>query len=263
VSSSGHLAIAQKIFGVEGDVLLFDIALHLGTLFAVFIVLRDDIVNILRRPVQKLTGLLIISTITTAIFALLLKKIPSPQTGTPLLESAFSSAGFLGCAFLITALFLFCAEKFSTRLNLRAATDGNKSGAADITVLDAVIIGAAQGAGVLPGISRSGSTLAGALIRNADRNFAARYSFLLAIPAIPGALVLELKDSIDSGAPVFAGIGTAAVIAGTVSAAIVGFFAARFMLKIVKTKKLYGFSIYTGILGVLILFDTFVTKIFF
>jgi undecaprenyl-diphosphatase len=263
VSSSGHLALLQKIFGIEGNVFLFDIALHLGTLLAVFVVLRNDITNILKRPFQKLSGLLIVSTLITAVFALLLKKIPAPQTGLSLLESAGSSTGFLGCAFLTTALLLFAAEKLSKHAPSRTPVREKEDRAATISVLDAVIIGAAQGLGILPGVSRSGSTLAGALARNPDRDFAARYSFLLAIPAILGALVLELKDSFDAGAPVFAGIGTGAVIAGTASAAIVGFFAVNSMLRIVRTKKLYGFSIYTALLGIIILFDTFITKLFF
>jgi len=113
-------------------------------------------------------------------------------------------------------------------------------------------------------VSRSGATLSGALSRGLDRDFAARFSFLLSIPAILGAVVFQLKDLVKGGAAEAAGvtasggvnagggIGAAAMIAGTISAAVVGFFAVRLMLKIVREKSLWGFAVYTGVLGLVI-----------
>ncbi|MDR3302437.1 MAG: undecaprenyl-diphosphate phosphatase [Spirochaetaceae bacterium] len=252
VSSSGHLAILQKLFGIEIEdgALLFDIALHVGTLLSVIVVLRDDVWKLLRRPVQKLTGLLLVSTAITALFAIVLKKIPAGATGRPLLESAFSSSAFLGIAFLITSLSLVIAEFLRSR-------GGKVRHESEAGVFDAVIIGVCQGFGVLPGISRSGSTLAGALGRKLDRDFAARYSFLLAIPAILGALVLEIKDMHSAGAT-GSGISIIPTVAGAASAALVGFFAMNFMLTLIRSRRLYGFSLYTGILGIAILFWTFI-----
>jgi len=135
-------------------------------------------------------------------------------------------------------------------------------------------------------VSRSGATLSGALSRRLNRDFAARFSFLLSIPAILGAAVFQLKGMVSAiktadtnaisdiknvaylqvkggEAAVSGGIGVAAIIAGTLSAAIVGFFAVRLMLKIVKEKSLWGFAIYTGVLGVLVLVDQFVTHLVF
>ncbi len=100
----------------------------------------------------------------------------------------------------------------------------------------------------LPGISRSGSTLAGALGRRLDRDFAARYSFVLSIPAILGGFVLELADIGKSD-----NISLAPTLAGSITAAIVGFAAINLMLKIIRTRRLYGFSIYTGILGIAVI----------
>jgi undecaprenyl-diphosphatase len=130
--------------------------------------------------------------------------------------------------------------------------------------LDALVIGVFQGIAIVPGISRSGSTLSGALCRRLDRDFAARFSFLLSIPAILGALVLQIKDlaeNVPDAAP--GGIGTAPLIAGTLAAAVVGFFSVRLMLKIVRERSLRGFAVYTAVLGVLVLMDRFGTRFFF
>jgi undecaprenyl-diphosphatase len=242
VSSSGHLTIIQKLFGIDEPVMLFNIALHLGTLLAVIVVLRKDIINIICKPVQKLTGMLIVSTLITVVFALVLKK--SGENGFSLLDTAYTSTKFLGVAFLITSAALFVAEKLSKHGEVRGEKEAN--------ILDAVVIGICQGFGVLPGISRSGSTLAGALGRHLDRDFAARYSFLLSIPTILGGFVLEIADSLkpDAVAP---DINLSAILAGSITAAIVGFAAINLMLKIIRSRKLYGFSIYTGILGILVI----------
>jgi undecaprenyl-diphosphatase len=130
--------------------------------------------------------------------------------------------------------------------------------------LDALVIGIMQAIAIVPGVSRSGATLSGALSRRLNRDFAARFSFLLSIPAILGAAILQLKDVVKGGETAAGGgIGIAAIAAGTVSAAIVGFFAVRLMLKIVREKSLWGFAIYTAILGVLVLVDQFGTHFVF
>ena len=132
--------------------------------------------------------------------------------------------------------------------------------------LDALVIGALQAIAVIPGVSRSGATLSGSLSRGLNRDFAARFSFLLSIPAILGAVVFQFRDlrkgaATIAGAAETGGIGMTAVIAGTLSAAVVGFFAIRLMLKIVREKSLWGFAIYTGILGLLVLLNQFVIHI--
>ena len=131
---------------------------------------------------------------------------------------------------------------------------------------DALVIGLLQAIAVIPGVSRSGATLSGSLSRGLNRDFAARFSFLLSIPAILGAAVFQIRDLLKGGAvdtTAGAGIGAAAIIAGTLSAAVVGFFAVRLMLKIVREKSLWGFAIYTGILGLLVLIDRFGTRFVF
>ena len=273
VSSSGHLVLLQKIFGIEEPALLFDTMLHIGTLLAVFVVLRKDILAILKRVIQPLTGWLILATIPAVAAALVFEDI---------IEAAFESGRWLGFSFLLTSVFLVIAELLS-----RNAGAGVKK-AEDMNALDALVIGVLQAVAIIPGVSRSGATISGALFRGLDRDFAARFSFLLSIPAILGALVFHvkalLKDLVTPYAAVsadvvaaagyangeavsigfaIAGANAAAIVAGTVTAAIVGFFAIRLMLKIVRERPLFGFAIYTAILGVLVIIDQFVTRFVF
>ncbi|GHV73503.1 undecaprenyl-diphosphatase 4 [Spirochaetia bacterium] len=248
VSSSGHLVLLQKIFGIAEPVLLFDTMVHVGTLIAVFIVLWADIQAILRRIIQPLTGYLILATIPTVIVALIFKDT---------IEEAFQSAAFLGFSFLFTALALLVSEQISRRSE-------NTRPQAAMNWFDALVIGICQGIAIIPGVSRSGLTLSGALSRRLDRDFAARFVFLLSIPAILGALVLQLKDIAGGGgvANSAGSIGLGPIIAGTLTAALVGFFAIKFMLRIVKTRSLRGFALYVAILGVLVLVDQYFTHFF-
>jgi undecaprenyl-diphosphatase len=246
VSSSGHLVLFQKLFGISEPALLFDTMLHVGTLAAVVAVLWKDIWAILRKLNQPLTVYLIIATIPTVIAALVFRKP---------LERAFETGRFLGFAFLMTSALLIGAELLEKRSASRGKTAKN---AATMGWLDALVIGIMQAIAIIPGVSRSGATLSGALSRGLDRDFAARFSFLLSIPAILGAMVFQLKDLVKddtgtAGVPADGGIGATAMIAGTISAAIVGFFAVRLMLKIIREKSLWGFAIYTGVLGILVL----------
>jgi undecaprenyl-diphosphatase len=256
VSSSGHLVLFQKLFGISEPALLFDTMLHAGTLAAVVAVLWKDIWAILRKINQPLTVYLIIATVPTVIAALVFRKP---------LERAFETGRFLGFAFLMTSALLIGADLSAKRGTVKggAASDCVAKKTVTIGWLDALVIGIMQAVAIIPGVSRSGATLSGALSRRLDRDFAARFSFLLSIPAILGAVIFQLKDLMKGGAAETAGIGAAAMIAGTISAAIVGFFAVRLMLKIVREKSLRGFAIYTGVLGLLVLLDQFALKLVF
>ncbi|MCL2186700.1 MAG: undecaprenyl-diphosphate phosphatase [Treponema sp.] len=259
VSSSGHLVLLQKIFNINEPGLFFDTMLHTGTLVAVFIVLWKDIWGLIRKPIQKLTLFLIIATIPAVIAALLFNDK---------IEEIFKSANLLGFCFLITTCFLITAEFISRRRNnkqdISDEQNNNLKTEDKMNWIDALLIGIMQAIAILPGISRSGATISGALLRKLDRDFAARFSFLLSIPAILGALVLQTKDLVSGSAAANGeSINIIAIIAGTVSAAIVGFFAVKFMLKIIREKSLFGFAIYTGVLGALVLLDQFVTRIVF
>jgi undecaprenyl-diphosphatase len=245
VSSSGHLVLFQKIIGISEPALFFDTLLHGGTLAAIVLVLRRDIWALIKKPLQPLTLYLIVATIPAAVAGFLLKDF---------IEGAFKDGAFLGYAFLVTSIALFSAEYLSS-------LPGRERRSGDITWFDALIIGVLQAAAIMPAVSRSGLTLSGALLRRLERGFAARFSFLLAIPAILGALVLQIHDLAGAGA--VSSIGTLPVIAGTVTAALVGIVSVSLMLKIVREHSLKGFGIYTAILGVLILVDKYLSHIFF
>jgi undecaprenyl-diphosphatase len=245
VSSSGHLVLLQRIFGIDEPALFFDTMVHLGTLVAVFIALWEDIRSLLRRIVQPLTGHLIIATVPTVIAALFFMEP---------IEELFQSGAFLGFSFIATALALLTAELISDR-GFRFKPQ------AAMNWLDALVIGICQAIALIPGVSRSGLTLSGALSRRLDRDFAARFAFLLSIPAILGALALQAKK-LAFGEMVIAQ-GPAPIIAGTLSAAVVGFFAIRFMLRIVAARSLRGFALYVAILGLLTLGDQKFFHIFF
>jgi len=257
VSSSGHLVLLQKIFHITAPAMVFDTAVHVGTLAAVFVVLRRDIWNILRRIVQPLTLYLIIATIPAVIAALLLRRS---------IEAAFASGSLLGFAFLVTSALLLIAELLHRR-------GGKPRGQGAMNWVDALVIGILQAVAIAPGISRSGATISAGLARRLDRDFAARFSFLLSIPAILGALVLQIKDLAKAGSSAAAvqgaseagahAIGMLPIATGTISACIVAFFSIRLALKIVREHSLRGFAVYTGILGILVLIDKFGTHWFF
>ena len=259
VSSSGHLVLLQKIFGITEPTLVFDTALHGATLVAVIIVLWRDIWNILRRIIQPMTLYLVIATIPTVIIALLFRNQ---------IEKAFASASFLGLAFLITSALLLISDRlyFGSEKpgGFPARLDGpDKFRTQDeMNWIDAIIIGLLQAVAIIPGVSRSGATISGALSRKLDRDFAARFAFLLSIPAILGALVLQAKDLAKAGIG-GESIGLLPIAAGSLSACVVAFFSIRFTLKIVKEHTLKGFVLYTGVLGLLVLIDQFGTHFFF
>jgi undecaprenyl-diphosphatase len=259
VSSSGHLVLLRKIFGINEPALIFDTAVHGGTLVAVIVVLWRDIWNILRRVIQPMTLFLIAATVPAVTAALFFKDA---------IESAFASGAFLGFAFLVTSALLFTSEFLYARAGDRsnaflAKLEGPTParGKDEMNLIDALLIGALQAVAIVPGISRSGATIAAALSRKLDRDFAARFSFLLSVPAILGALALQGREVVKAGGA--GAIGVLPIAAGAVTACIVAFFSVRLTLKIVRERSLRGFAVYTGLLGLLTLADKFGTHLFF
>ncbi|MGI6664837.1 MAG: undecaprenyl-diphosphate phosphatase [Christensenellaceae bacterium] len=233
VSSSGHLVLFQKILGVSGDMLFFDTLLHLGTLVAVVAVLWNEIVAIFKNIFGKTTWLLVIATIPAGIASLLLED---------LIEEAFGGS-YLGVGFLLTSLFLILAEQLFMR---------RKRKKTEIGYVDALGMGLMQAVAIFPGISRSGATLSAGLALGVERETATHFSFLMTIPVILGSTLLQGYKVIKEGAEQIAIFPT---IIGVLFAAAAGFFAVKWMLKLIATKKLYGFAIYTAVLGIIILAD--------
>jgi undecaprenyl-diphosphatase len=252
VSSSGHLVLLQKIFGISEPVLVFDTALHGGTLLAVIVVLWSDIYALLRRIFQPLTLYLISATIPAVAAALLFNSA---------IEKAFASGAYLGFAFLGTSLLLFLPEYYAKRALKQKSALKTMQGPDKMNSIDAFFIGLFQAAAIIPGLSRSGAAISGALFRGLNKDSAARFSFLLSIPVILGALVLQAKELFRGSEKITA--SPFPMAAGTISACLVAFFSVRLALKIVKERSLLGFSIYTGALGFLVLIDRYISHLFF
>ena len=258
VSSSGHLLLLQKMFGVTEGAMFFTVMLHLATLVAVFVVYWETIVELIKKPIQKTVGLLVIGTIPAVVVAVLFKKVSFLAQ-----FSAAADAGqYLGFCFLLTSLLLLISDNIR---RTRQDESGNKvplkgKKLKNMGVGDALVIGCMQGVGVLPGVSRSGSTISGALFAGLNRKTAADFSFLLSIPAIIGGAVFEIPDAIETG---MAGLHWTSLVAGMLVAGMTGYFAIKLMLTAVKKKKLWGFAVYTAILGILVIVDQFVTHFFF
>jgi len=259
ISSSGHLVLFQKIFGLTGNTLSFDVFVHLGTLMAVIVVFRKDILDILKKPFGKLPMLLVLGTIPAVIIGITFKDS---------IGALFASGATIGVEFLITGLILLWAEKLSCSSSVIPASpsaDGNIQSSCvpktlpSMTALDALVIGVTQAVAILPAVSRSGLTIAGALSRKLDREFALKFSFLLSIPAILGSVVFDGIDIIKDPASTQA----TPIIIGTSAAAISGYFAIRYMLKVFSKKSLMPFAVYVFILGGLIIIDQTITRIFF
>ena len=244
VSSSGHLTLFQKLFGLEEVSMSFDIILHVATLIAVFICYWEDIWRLIKKPFQKTTYLLICATLPTVVIALVFGDI---------MDEVLGSGNYLGINFIITGLVLIYAD---TRKN---GTTKIK----DMTYLDASVVGIMQGIAICPAISRSGMTISGALARNLNRNSAARFSFLLSIPAILGAMTLTIKDIVSGADQGLSQIGFLPTAIGFIFAAVSGFLAIKFMIRIINKGKLKYFSIYVFILGFLLTIDEFITHIIY
>lgn len=236
ISSSGHLLVARKFFGLAEAGLLLDTMLHLGTLIAVVAVFWKDIWAMIRRPFSRLTLLVIVGTIPTAIIGLLFKDF---------FEEIARTGVTVGWEFLATGAILWFAENFKKR--------GYKN-LEQVTYKDALFMGTLQGVAILPAISRSGLTIAGALFSKIDKATAARFSFILSIPAILGAFVLQIPDLMEGGSEI---IGFGPLIAGTIMAALAGYIAIKWMLKIIQRGSLKVFAAYVWILGISIIIAQF------
>ena len=258
ISSSGHLLLIQKMFGISEGAMFFTVMLHLATLVAVFIVYWPTLIELIKKPFQKTVGLLIIATIPAVLIAVLSKMIAPVEA----FFDAADAGQYLGFGFLLTSLLLLISDNVRhTRVN----EDGEKveikgKKMKSMRVTDALVIGCMQGVGVLPGVSRSGSTISGALFSGLSRKTAADFSFLMSIPAIIGGAIFEVPDAIKTG---LGDMHWTTLVAGMLVAGITGYFAIKIMINAIIFNDTATTEIYTAVLGALVLVDQFVTHIFF
>ena len=234
ISSSGHLVIMQKVLGISEGQLTFNIFLHFGTLIPIVIIFWKDIKDIifLKSEKKHLIWFIIVGSIPTGIIGFMFEDF---------FETLFSSALIAGFMLLITGLLLFFAEKIK---GLGKNLDNFKSH-------NAFIVGVAQGMAIIPGISRSGSTIVACLFQKLKKEDAARYSFLLSIPAVGGANLLKIIDIFSQNYEV--GISWFSIFIGTISAAIAGYFAIKYLLHILRKGSLIVFSYYCWVIGFIVI----------
>ena len=246
VSSSGHLLVLQKAFGInsEGDgLLLFNILLHVGTLAAVVIIYRQRIWNMICHPFKSELKWLVVATIPAVIAALAVD-----------FDDAFEGR-FIIWSFYLTSLVLVASGFIGDQR--RRQRKYHK----DVRWYDAVAMGVMQAVAILPGLSRSGSTIAGGLTSGLTRRRAADFAFLMSIPAILGSVVLEGKDLLLGNASMSVA-SPGVIVLGVLTAAVSGFAAIKLMLMAVRRISLNWFALYTFLLGTFLLLDRYVFGMF-
>ena len=245
VSSSGHLLLSRIFLGIQTDtpaMKMLDILLHVGTLIPVAIVFRKEWIDMILHPIRNKTLMLLFAaSVPTLGIYLAAKKLFPEVNGF----SVFDSGWFLGASFLITALFLLLCDGIAGQRRARKESGGK------VTLLNAVVMGLFQGIGMIPGISRSGSTIFGGVSTGLSKQAAARFSFMMSAPAIVASLLVEGKDAIEQG--YISSIDFLPSIIGIAAAAIVGWIAIRFMLKIIARVPLSWFALYLAVIGVVFL----------
>ncbi len=239
ISSSGHLILARMLMGISdadaatGAYMILDVLLHAGTLLAVAVVFWKDWWDMLLHPIKNRTLLLLIVASIPALVVVLLFNDMVEQ---------FFTGWFLGVSFLITAVFLLVAEWISGKEIRRDEKPKMKH---------AIAMGLMQAVALLPGVSRSGSTLTGGLCTHLDRKAAAKFAFMMSAPAILGSLLFEGKDAIENG--YLAELSLVPTLVGVAVAAISGYLAIRFMLRLIQKISLNWFALYVAIVGVVVL----------
>ena len=235
ISSFGHLAIIKECLGLELP-LVFDVMLHLGTVLVVLVVFWRDIVEIVKALVRldfkthtgKSALFIAVGSVPTALIGFFFYDV---------FESFSHNMFVVGVALLVTGFVLFVSER--------------KKADRELNYLDSLLIGTAQGIAVAPGISRSGATISTGLLRGVKKEVAFRYSFLLSIPAIIGATVMESRDLVAGNVDVLP------LFLGIVISLAVGYISLRFLRKVVWREKFHLFAYYCWIVGIIIVVTQF------
>ncbi|MEM4525595.1 MAG: undecaprenyl-diphosphate phosphatase [Methanothermobacter sp.] len=248
VSSSAHLVIVPYLIGVNYSDIAFDTLLHIATLVAVIGYFRVEVLDILKgffsslrdipqgifsegiknEPIKRLSWFIIIGSIPAGLMGVFFKDF---------FEGLFNNLFAVGSLLIVTGFILWGSEILYRRFPRKRLFD-------NMNLVDVLLIGFAQGCAIMPGISRSGATVATGLSLGLEREFMARYSFLLSIPAIFGASLVQLKDIVGGFH-----FETQSFTLGFIAAAVSGYLAIKYFLKFIRTKNLVLFSCYCWIIG--------------
>lgn len=239
ISSSGHLVIVPALFGWDHPGLAFDVLLHAASLVALLVYFSGDLIELVRgtikgaRDSRRLLMLLLIGTVPAGAAGLLLGDF---------FEEQFEDAKGAALQLLITGVILVGAEMLTERNRRRATLTGTPMKAPEeLTPAGAAAIGISQALAIIPGISRSGSTIGAGLWLGMDRESAARFAFLLAIPALAGAALVQLPELGSST------IGPGAGAAGFLASLLSSYFAVAGLIRYLKTRTLYPFAVYVTV----------------
>lgn len=239
ISSSGHLVIAHEFLGVSDNALAFDVALHFGTLLALLIYFHRDIIKLFdglrgRGPYKRLVWLLGLATVPAVIAGVLLESAA---------ESTFRSIKLVAINLMVVAIIMLLAEHYASKQPKRTELE-------QVNPKQAAVIGLAQAAAIVPGVSRSGSTITAGLFFGLDRIAATRFSFLLGIPIITGAVI---KVLLEPGTSQAMSQDTALFVVGVLTALLSGLLAIRFLLRYLAHHTLAAFAYYRLVLGGVVL----------
>lgn len=239
VSSSGHLVLLSKIFGIENS-LFVSIVLHVATLLSILVVLRKEVWRVVRHPFRDEGKKLIVATIPTCLIVLCIY---------PLINEAFEGA-ILPICFIITAILLFvtsafCQKKSFSNLNNETQNSG-------ISYKQALFMGISQGFATFPGISRSGATICTGVIAGAERENVAKFSFLMSVPVIVLSMAFEIFKLVRGGEQLV--VNVPGLVLAFFLAFVVGLLCVKAMIKLTQKLNFKWFSLYLVILAILTLF---------
>ena len=238
ISSSGHLAIAQEYLGLKFPV-LFDVVLHLGSLLVVLAVFWKDVIRVLKAVARldfrsqdgKLGLYVVLGSVATALIGFIFEDE---------FVSFFGNLYVVGVAFIVTGCFYILAYAFRWRTSQTVLLDP----------LRTIAVGIAQGVALIPGVSRSGSTIATGLLLKVEKREAFRFSFLLFIPAVIGATLLT---ALDAGNFLVAEMDLVSLLLGLATTVVIGYFSLRLLLNVVLKERLHWFALYCWVLGCVVL----------
>ena len=275
VSSSGHLTITQHVLGInlEGNNLFFNVMLHIGTLAAVIVFYHKLIWRLIKAFCSIIGDIFtgkfkwkelsddkrMVIMVIIGLLPLFLLFIPIPGTDMKLKDFvegiADSERNFIivGICLLITSILLFIGNRVShSTVPMKHAKKGGESGRTSLNVVDAIVVGITQCFATMPGISRSGSTLAAGQMRGLDKQTALDYTFILGTPAIVAAAVLEGKDALEGGLDAIKA-DLVPILIGMVVSAVVGYLAIALFKWLLKTDKMIIFIVYTAVVGIAVI----------